>query len=247
VDALKTFHIIYDQEPPEMLVCDELVACPYLPEHQARMPLRLPIRALKRHEWDTRLRAGDRRHGAVLYRPGCPTCEACTPIRIPVERFQLSRNQRRVLRRAERQVEVEMGPTTLDVRRLDLYEAHLVGRGLETADHSPMTPPRYQSFLVESCCETFELRYHIEDQLVGLAVTDRAEESLSAHYTFYDVRYGSLSLGTFSVLRQIELCRQWGLEYLYLGLYVADNAAMEYKARFRPHQRLLDGRWQDFQ
>jgi arginine-tRNA-protein transferase len=38
----------------------------------------------------------------------------------------------------------------------------------------------------------------------------------------------------------------WGLRYLYLGLYIAESLHMRYKARFVPHQRLLDGKWLEF-
>jgi arginine-tRNA-protein transferase len=79
-----------------------------------------------------------------------------------------------------------------------------------------------------------------------VALVDRAEDALSAVYCYYDPTYGSLSLGTYSILKQIELCRSWGLRYLYLGLYIAGSEHMRYKARFLPHERLLDGRWTEF-
>ena len=43
-----------------------------------------------------------------------------------------------------------------------------------------------------------------------------------------------------------EACRAWGLRYLYLGLYVADCRHLAYKARFLPHERLIQGEWRRF-
>ena len=43
-----------------------------------------------------------------------------------------------------------------------------------------------------------------------------------------------------------ELCRRWGLRWLYLGLYVADCGSMAYKANYLPHERLDNGRWVSF-
>ena len=65
-------------------------------------------------------------------------------------------------------------------------------------------------------------------------------------YCFFEPDLPQLGLGTFSILTQIELARRWGLQYVYLGLYIRDCASMAYKARFMPHERLVDGRWQTF-
>ena len=65
-------------------------------------------------------------------------------------------------------------------------------------------------------------------------------------YTYFDPRCDKLSLGVFSILTQVELCRRLGLRYLYLGLYIADCPAMVYKGRYLPHQRLVDDHWQTF-
>ena len=83
--------------------------------------------------------------------------------------------------------------------------------------------------------------------LVGVAVVDRGMTSLSAVYCCYDPHCSRLGLGTYSILKQIELCRRLGLRHLYLGLHIAESKPMAYKARFRPHQRLLSGRWQNFE
>jgi len=109
-----------------------------------------------------------------------------------------------------------------------------------------MTPARYKNFLVETCCDTFEIRGALDGRLCLIATTDRAERSLSAHYTYFDPAFSKLSLGTYAILTQIGLCQSWELDYLYLGLFVAENRSMRYKSRFRPHQRLINGTWESF-
>jgi arginyl-tRNA--protein-N-Asp/Glu arginylyltransferase len=69
---------------------------------------------------------------------------------------------------------------------------------------------------------------------------------VSAVYCYWDPELKSFSPGVYSVLKQLELCRAWGARHLYLGLYIAENAYMKYKADFRPHERLVGGRWQRF-
>ena len=137
------------------------------------------------------------------------------------------------------------GPLTDDAR-VRLYNLHKLGRGL-VDEARQIEASDYTDFLVASCCESFELRYSLAGELVGVAVTDRAESALSAVYCYYDPAHEALGIGTFSIMKQVELCLAWGLEYLYLGLYIGECDRMRYKARFLPHERLIGGLWQRFE
>ena len=232
--------------PPEWLVSDQLMRCPYLPLQRARLPLRLPVRPLRGDELAQRLEAGDRRQGLLLYRPNCPTCHACEAIRINVGEFAPSKTQRRVFRRGEAAVETRIGRPTLTAEKVALYNRHKVERDLLIGNEL-VDAASYEQFLVETCTDTIELSYHCAGRLVGVAIADRASGALSAVYCFYDPAYARLSPGTYSILKQIALCRAWGLRYLYLGLYVADCASMRYKARYLQHERLIGGEWRHFE
>jgi arginyl-tRNA--protein-N-Asp/Glu arginylyltransferase len=194
--------------------------------------------------------AGDprRTHAVPLSRgahgtaPAAPDCAACEPIRLDVEQFTPGRTQRRVFRRGERELKTEIGRLEPTLEKVNLYNRHKFGRGLNTGDQ-PIDLEGYRAFLGESCCDTFELRYRIGRKLVGLAIVDRSEHALSAVYCFFDPMLPQLGIGTYSILKQVDLCKQWGLRWLYLGLYIAECSSMAYKSRFLPHERLLDGRW----
>lgn len=208
--------------------------------------MRLPTRALTPEELDQRLDEGDRRHGPFLYRPSCPGCRACEAIRIDVNDFALSASHRRVLRKGDRALTVELGDPVADDERLALYEKHKRERDLVSGSGEPLDLKGYEGFLVDRCVRSFELRYRFEDKLVAVAVTDQGADSLSAVYCLWDPSYSHLSVGTYSVLKQIELTRQWGMRHLYLGLFISTNEHMKYKARFVPHERLIDGTWQRY-
>lgn len=229
-------------EPPELLVYDEATACPYLAGRDARMPLRVPTRMLTQQEFSERLRAGDRRQGVLLYRTACPSCRACEPIRIDVTAFTPDKTQRRVYRRGLRDLDVEIGPPEYSAEKVALYNRHKAGRGL-SVDGQDIDEAGYRAFLVDTCCDSFELRYRRGGRLVGVAVVDRAEDALSAVYFYFDPEFEPLSPGVFSIMKQVELCRSWGLRFLYLGLYIRECASMAYKARYLPHERRVDGRW----
>lgn len=231
--------------PPELLVHDAASACPYLDDATARLPLRLPIRALRRSEFGTRLAEGDRRQGLLLYRTACPDCSACEPIRLDVSAFRPGRTQRRTFRKTSAEVEVAVGPLAPTQEKADLYNLHKNGRDLSVGE-SEIDLDAYRAFLGESCCDTFEIRYTYQGRLVGVAITDRSNAALSAVYCYFDPSLPHLGLGTFSILTQVALARRWGLHHVYLGLYIRDCPSMAYKARFLPHERRQNGTWVTF-
>ncbi len=225
---------------------DATSACPYLDDATARLPLRLPIRALRRSEFESRLQLGDRRQGLLLYRTACPDCQACEPIRLDVDTFKPGRSQRRTFRKTGAEVTFTVGPLMPTQEKVELYNWHKQGRDLSSGE-SEIDLDGYRAFLGESCCDTFEIRYTYQGRLVGVAITDRSDVSLSAVYCYFDPDLEHLSLGTFSILAQVDLARRWGLQHVYLGLYIRDCPSMAYKARFLPHQRLRGGRWETFE
>ena len=141
---------------------------------------------------------------------------------------------------------VELGPIVVDDRRVALYRAHELGRGLDHSGRPPIDALEYESFFAHSCVEGFELRYLVGGELCGVAITDRGARSLSAVYTFWNPAYAALSLGTYSILTQIALARSWELDWVYLGLAVQENLSMAYKLAFMPHERRVGGTWQRF-
>lgn len=233
--------------PPEIVVHDADEDCPYLAGQIARRPLRMPTRHLTPAEMDVRLAQGDRRTGFFLYTQECPSCRACEPLRIDVRAFEPSRTQRRTLARGRRELTIERGPCLVDARRVELYLAHQRGRGLAREGSSPLDARGYEAFLVDTCADGFELRYFRGGELVGIAVTDRSSHALSAVYTYYDPSLSQLSVGTYSILEQLALCRELGLRWLYLGLAIAENEHMRYKLGFLPHERRVDGTWKRFE
>jgi leucyl-tRNA---protein transferase len=234
-----------DSQLTELVIYDSEEKCPYLPGRRARMPLRMPTVPIGPSDTDRRLAMGERRSGSFVYRTACPSCLACEPIRIPVDSFTPSRSQRRVWKKASNAIDVEVGEVQVDEERVALFNKHRNYRGL-CHDNLQVDASGMSAFLVDSCFRTFEMRYFFGEQLIGSAICDWGAESLSAVYCYFDPDFAYLSPGTFSVLRQIEWCREQALKYLYLGFYVADSEHMSYKAAYRPNERLLDGVWKTF-
>lgn len=229
----------------QKLVYDGLQRCPYREGQIARMPLYRQLRRLTLAEADGRFANAERRVGACLYRTACPTCNACEGLRIPVDAFRPSRSQRRVLKRWAGHTRIEYGPPTFSPEKLAMFNRHKRERELVATDDGEMTAIGYTSWLVHSCFPTMEMRYYYDDRLVGVGIVDLGERAMSSVYFYFDPDPGlsKLSPGVFSVLQEIELCRRTGRDHLYLGLYVSDCGHLNYKAQYRPHERLFDGDW----
>src|SRR4051812_49148657 len=72
--------------------------CAYLPGREARSAGFLAAR-MSPEVYRGLMDAGFRRSGRLVYRPACGGCHECRAMRISVERFAMSKSQRRVWRK----------------------------------------------------------------------------------------------------------------------------------------------------
>jgi len=185
---------------------------------------------------------GFRRSGGHIYRPKCPSCEACVPIRLPVAEFQTRRAHRRNLR-INSDISVRAREPVYDPLHFRLYYRYITARhsggGMENPD-----PDSYMDFLTANWATTTFYEFTSGTDLIAVAVVDHLDDGLSAVYTFFDPAQSHRGLGRFAILKEIEVARAMGLQWLYLGYWIEDCKKMSYKKEFAPHQCFLHGRWQ---
>lgn len=173
-----------------------------------------------------------RRSGTILYRPICPGCRKCQPFRIDVSAFEPSKSQRRVIRKCEGQFEIRLGPPKVDNEHLDLFARY---QQFQHDEHGiDADPESYERFLGESVVETAELTWRdiSTQKLVAVGIIDIVPSGLSTVYFYWDPQLRDYSLGTYSALTEISLCRTWNKPYYYLGYLVPGAKTMNYKASF---------------
>ena len=218
-------------------------ACGYLPGKNAVTMFVDPRVRPDRASYTLLSQHGFRRSGAHVYRPRCPACEACVPIRVPVNDFSPNRSQRRVLKTNADVSFIERPPHYID-EHFALYKRYISERhpdgGMEDPD-----PNSYLDFLTASWAETVFLEMRVDKQLLGVAVIDHLDDGWSAVYTFFDPDYSSRSPGRLAILSEIELCKRAGLQWLYLGYWIENCRKMSYKIEYLPHQRFVAGQWLD--
>jgi len=221
--------------------------CPYL---EGRMERKL-FTALQ-GEYAVKLndalsKQGFRRSQNVLYRPSCAECSACLSARIRVADFRPTRSQKRTLRKNGRLKREATSPWATE-EQYALFRAYLDSRHadggmadmdiFEFAAMVEETPIR--SRVIEYAGGTGEDR-----SLAAVCLTDVLDDGLSMVYSFYDPALAPDSLGTYVILDHVEIAREAGLPYVYLGYWVPGSPKMGYKAKFPALEVYFRGRWRD--
>jgi leucyl-tRNA---protein transferase len=216
--------------------------CSYLPQRSARSQVAAPGSLIDTGIYSELVRLGFRRSGQHVYRPRCDACQACVATRLPVAEFRPSRAQRRCLSR-NADLDMRLLPLVFEEAHYRLYRryqsARHAGGGMDQDDRE-----QFRGFLLQSRVDSVLAEFSLDGTVVMVALVDKLIDGLSAVYTFFDPDLDKRSLGTFGVLSQIQLARDIGLPYVYLGYWIEECGKMAYKRGYRPLEGLVGGRWQ---
>jgi arginine-tRNA-protein transferase len=217
----------------------DLAPCPYLAGRQERRLVALVEGDGGADRLDLLTEAGFRRSQGYLYKPVCPGCRGCVPVRIVVAGFRPGRSFRRVLARNADLRWVET-PAVGSDEQYALFQRYLRQRhqdgGMVRMDRAAYAE------MVEVAPATTRLVEFRDPagRLAAVSLTDRLRSGLSGVYKFYEPEMPQRSLGSYVILWHIERARALGLPYVYLGYWIAESRKMAYKVRFAPLER-LDG------
>ncbi len=217
--------------------------CPYLP---GRVEQRVAVDIDDNPEaHDELARAGFRRVENWVYKPACPSCNACMPWRVNCEELRISRNLGRI-KRANQDLTRERFPIRPTAEHYNLFQRYIKTRHGD-GQMAGMPQHDFVNMIENSPIETLLMNYRDSTgALVGTVLTDVQSDGLSAVYSFFDPAQSARSLGTYMVLDLAECAHELGFKWLYLGYYVEDSQKMMYKARFRPAEVFVDGKWTPF-
>jgi len=218
--------------------------CGYLPGQTAVNLVPDPCVPMSMDLYGQLIELGYRRSGAHTYRPHCRNCRQCLPCRIDVNRFRPNRSQRRCLQTNSGCTSHRLRASYID-EHFQLYRRYINARHASGNMANPL-PQDFENFLYSDWSDTFFLEFREDGQLLAVAVYDQTRSGLSAVYSYFNPDMNHRSLGTYCLLKTIEMAGQLGLDYVYLGYLIDDCGKMRYKQNFRPLEVYKDNQWQDF-
>jgi leucyl-tRNA---protein transferase len=199
---------------------------------------------------DTLSKQGFRRSQNVLYRPSCAECSACLSARIRVADFVPSRTQGRTMRRNRDLRRNATSPWATE-DQFALFRRYLDDRHAQ-GGMADMDIFEFAAMIEETPIRSRVIEYTRPagpDQdsrpLAAVCLTDVFDDGLSMVYSFYDPDMAARSLGTYLILDHVDIAREAGLPYVYLGYWVPGSRKMGYKAGFSALEIYKGGRWQE--
>jgi arginyl-tRNA--protein-N-Asp/Glu arginylyltransferase len=165
------------------------------------------------------------------------------PLRIRLDRFSLSKSQRRTLKKNQ-DLQTTIGPIRITGECELLFARHKTrfNSGVPESiydflSRSPATEP----------CEAFEFVVYENDRLVAVSYFDQGETSMSGIYAMFEPDVSHRRLGIFSLLKEIEYAIKTGKEFYYLGYAYQGPSFYDYKKRFRGSEAFdWAGNWKTF-
>lgn len=224
--------------------------CPYLDERVERK-LFTALQGEHADQLNNALsKQGFRRSQNVLYRPSCMDCTACYSARIRVEDFTPSKSQKRVLRRNSHLMREASTPWATE-EQFQLFRSYLDERHAD-GGMADMDIFEFAAMIEETPVRSRVIEYYraasagsLRRELSAVCLTDVLDDGLSMVYSFFEPDTQPNSPGTYIILDHVEIAREAGLPYVYLGYWVPGSSKMGYKSNFAALEVFENGTWHD--
>jgi arginine-tRNA-protein transferase len=216
-------------------------SCSYLSDKTATTVFLNPKQSIDNTVYSQLSNFGFRRSGKHIYKPVCQDCNACVPMRIPVQLFKPNRQQKRTWKKNQ-DLSIAIVPSIETDEHYDLYERYIINRHAD-GDMFPPSFEQFKSFLAMSCSTTVYYEARIDGELIACSVADIMENGISAVYTYFEPNESQRSLGTLVILYLIEEAKRLNLPSVYLGYWIKNSKKMLYKSAYRPLEIQNGDQW----
>ncbi|WP_345980380.1 arginyltransferase [Sulfurimonas sp. HSL3-2] len=182
---------------------------------------------------------GWRRFGKMFFRPICEGCNECQSIKIDVQNYNFSKSERRIIKKNSHLKTVFQQPTVTQ-KHIELFNKyHKYMHEKKGWDNNQTDAKNYYTSFVSGHDDFgYEVLYFDDDKLIGVDLIDVLDNGVSSIYFYYDPDYRHLSIGKYSLYRQIAFAKMNGKKWIYLGYYVEECESLSYKSQFKPYLTL---------
>ena len=138
--------------------------------------------------FDALSQGGFRRSHHIIYKPACSGCNACIPVRIPVDRFRPGKSWRRIINRNDDLVATDVGARITE-EQFDLFQRYTARRHGE-GEMAKMSRRDYATMVLSSPVDTVMVEFRrpdgalidvfreAEPQFVGATISERALQTV---------------------------------------------------------------------
>ena len=230
----------------EINYCSLEYECPYLKNELCRLEYKY-IYDCTIDMNNELTKRGWRRFGRYFSRPICKSCNECISIRILANEYKFSKSEKRVFRKNVN-TKVVLRRPLMDDEHLLLYDKYhkLMKSKKDWKIHQMDFKKYYNLYVVGFLDFGYELSFYVDKKLVCVDLIDFLKDGISSIYCYYDPDYAHLSLGKFSLLKEIEFAKNFRLKYIYLGYFVKKCQSLTYKADYTPNE-ILKGTYSLFE
>ncbi|MFN5620632.1 MAG: GNAT family N-acetyltransferase [Flavobacteriales bacterium] len=194
-----------------------------------------PIHGLRRTDYDALLGKGWFRGTGIIYRSEVVCIDeqvyGIRNIRFPVRSFSMRRSHAKLFRKNMKRFTLRVGTPRVDARREELYrgQMHRFKAFVHETLEDILLSPRMGAEI-----DAMEIGVYDGEKLVAVSYIDAGESSMASILCLYDPAYARFSLGTFTMLLEIDMAKRLGLDYYYPGYVLDLPSGFDYKLELGP-------------
>ena len=162
-------------------------------------------------------------------------------IRYHLQHFEPKKRHRKLIRKVERDFNVEIQPFEISEEKEQLYQKHKSRFKGFIHDDLDQLMHAYTNF---SVFDTYEVNIYHENKLVAFSFFDLGKSAIASILAVYNHDFGAYSLGIYSMLAEVNYGRQKGFKWYYPGYVLDKPSEFDYKLSIgTPQYRTSDGEW----
>ncbi|MFN0035065.1 MAG: GNAT family N-acetyltransferase [Saprospiraceae bacterium] len=148
------------------------------------------------------------------------------PLRIRLAQFELSKSQRQVLRR-NAELRLVNAPARFDAERELLFELHR--HRFHEKQSTTLASFIHPEFPHRLPTDGRELAVYLNDQLIACSFYHIGLKAISGTYCVFDPAHSRRSLGTLTMLLELLLAKEMGMDFYYHGYTHDTPSQFDYK------------------